>query len=443
MTKASPPRPRRDHGVRERWRLFGPAIALTLAGFIVAYQFVEPAPPSRIAIATGRAEGAYHGFAERYAEILARDGITLEVRATSGSLANLDLLADPASGIDLAFVQGGTGTPAATTDLRSLGSLYFEPLWIFTREQPSPRRIPALAGRRVATGGEGSGTRAVALQLLADNGLTDGVATLLPLGGNEAAEALLAGEVDAAFFVASPKAPVIARLLKAKDIRPMSLARAEAYARRYRFLSRVTLPEGVIDFARNIPDREIALLAPAATLVARAELHPALTVLLLEAAGQVHRAGGLFETPGAFPAPHHLDFPLNEAAGRYFEYGPPFLQRYMPFWAADLIDRLKVMLLPLVTLLFPLFKIVPPTYRWRVRSRIYRWYRELQTIDDHIGAAGPAYNLERLAGDLTRIEQEVTRVSVPLAYADALYDLRLHIAFVRDRLQQIQAGRRS
>jgi TRAP transporter TAXI family solute receptor len=440
MTKASRPPP--DHGAREQWRIFGPAIILTLVGFVVAYQFVEPAPPRRIAIATGGEEGAYFRFAERYAELLAGDGITLEVRGTSGSVENLGLLAASESGVDVAFVQGGTGAEVAAPQLRSLGSLYFEPLWIFTRAEPAPRRLAELAGQRISTGAEGSGTRAVALQLLADNGLTGGPTTLLPAGGNEAAEALLLGGLDAAFFVASPRAPVVARLLEAEGIAPMSLARAEAYTRRYRFLSALTLPEGVIDFERNIPGRDIALLAPTANLVARDDLHPALAVLLLQAAREVHGAGGLFERPGAFPAPHHLDFPLSAAARQYFEFGPPLLQRYLPFWAANLIDRLKVMLLPLVTLLFPLFKIVPPTYRWRVRSRIYRWYRELQAVDDRIRAAGPAYNLERLADDLTRIEDEVMRVSVPLAYADALYDLRLHIAFVRDKLHEAKAGRR-
>ncbi len=442
MTETDSPRPRPDHGARERWRIFAPAIALTLIGFVVAYQFVEPAPPSRIAIATGREEGAYFGFAERYAEILARDGITLDVRATSGSLINLDLLADLDSGVDLAFVQGGTGDPAAVPDLRSLGSLYYEPLWIFTHVQPVPRRLSALAGQRIAIGDRGSGTRAVALQLLTDNGLAEGAATLVLLGGNAAAQALWVGEIEAAFFVAAPEAPVVAGLLAAEGVRPISLARAEAYARRHRFLSRVVLPEGVIDLARNIPEQDVALVAPTANLVAREDLHPALAVLLLQAAGAVHGGGGLFEAPGQFPAPRNLDFPLSAAAKQYFEFGPPFLRRYLPFWAANLIDRLKIMLLPLATLLFPLFKIVPPTYRWRVRSRVYRWYRELQAIDERIAKAGPAEDLPALARELARIEDEVSGLHVPLAYADALYELRLHIAFVRDKLQQAEAGRR-
>jgi TRAP transporter TAXI family solute receptor len=394
-----------------------------------------------VAIATGGKEGAYYRFAGRYAELLARDGITLEVRSTSGSVENLGLLAASESGVDVAFVQGGTGAEVAAPQLRSLASVYLEPLWIFTRMEPPPVQLTGLAGRRVATGPEGSGTRAVALQLLADNGLPDASTTLLPMDGNEAADALLSGDLDAAFVVASPEAPVVARLLAAEGIAPMSLARAEAYARRHRFLSAVTLPEGVVDFQRNIPGGDVTLLAPTANLVARDDLHPALVVLLLQAAKKVHGGGGLFERPGEFPAPSHLDFPLSEAAGRYFEFGPPLLQRYLPFWAANLIDRLKIMLLPLVTLMFPLLRIVPPTYRWRVRSRIYRWYRELQEIDERIRAAGPADDLGRLETGLTRIEDEVRRVSVPLAYADALYDLRQHIAFVRETLRETEARR--
>lgn len=442
MTETDRPRPRLDHGARERWRIFAPAIAVTLLGFVVAALFVEPAPPGRITIATGPEDGAYFGFARRYAEILARDGIMLEVRATSGSLANLDLLADPDSGVDLAIVQGGAGDPAAAPELRSLASLYYEPLWIFTRLQPPPWRLSALAGRRIAIGDQDSVTRALALRLLADNGLTGGAAGIVLLGGNRAAESLLAGDLDAAFVAASAKAPVVAGLLEAGVVRPVSLARAEAYARRYRFLSHVVLPEGVIDLARNIPDRDVALLAPSANLVAREGLHPALATLLLEAAGTVHGAGGLFEAPGQFPSPHNLDFPLSAAARQYFELGPPFLQRHLPFRAATLADRLKIMLLPLVALALPLLLIAPPAYRWRVRSRVYRRYRELQAIDERIAKAGPAADLPGLASELARIEAEVSQLSVPLAYADRLYQLRLHIAFLRGKLQEAEAGRR-
>ncbi|MDH3475609.1 MAG: hypothetical protein OEM59_18165, partial [Rhodospirillales bacterium] len=298
---------------------------------------------------------------------------------------------------------------------------------------------PRLAGRRLAIGAEGSGTRAVALQLLADNDLTEPPTRLLPLEGMAAAEALLAGEVDAAFFVASPAAPVVRRLLEADEVRLMSLSRAEAYTRRYHFLSKLVLPEGVIDFERNLPPADVALLAPTANLVAREELHPALIVLLLRAAAEVHGAGGLFEQPGEFPSARFIDFPLSDTARRYFKSGPPLLQRFLPFWAADLIDRLLILLLPLVTLLIPLLRIVPPAYRWRVRSRIYRWYRELQEVDDSLEALGSRDQVGRNLAELDRIESEVKQLTVPLAYADSLYHLRLHIDFVREKLRRAES----
>ncbi len=380
---------------------------------------------------------------------MARDGITLDVAATSGSVQNLGLLQAERDGVDAAFVQGGVegdakggveGAPAEA-ELRSLASLYFEPLWIFTRGAPAPARLPELAGLRLAIGAEGSGTRAVALQLLADNRLAEASGDLLPLGGMAAAEALRAGAVDAAFFVASPESSVVRGLLEAEGVQVLSLARAEAYTRRYHFLSKVVLPEGVIDFERNLPPRDTVLLAPTANLVAREDLHPALIVLLLQAAEEIHGAGGIFEKPGAFPAARYLDFPLHETARRYFKSGPPFLKRFLPFWAADLFDRLLVLLLPLITLLIPLLRIVLPTYRWRVRSKIYRWYRELQAVDDRLGKLGTLEQVGRSLAELDRIEAEVLQVSVPLAYADSLYHLRLHIDFVRAKLKRPEAGR--
>lgn len=421
---------RRIPSSREHWKVFGPAILLTLIGFVVAFQFVEPAPPRRISIATGNEQGAYHAFAQRYSEILARDGITLDLRTTTGSAANLALL-QGGDAVDVAFVQGGVGDPAMAPELTALASLYLEPLWVFHRAGVPVERLTALRGKRLAVGEEGSGTRAVALQLLADNGVAGQTATLLAMGGDEAAQALLSGSIDAAFYVSAPQAPVIQTLLTSEGVALMSFARSRAYTRAHRFLSQVTLPEGVVDFGANIPSSDISLLAPAANLVVR-DLHPALIVLLLQAAAEVHGAAGLFEDDGEFPSPSYLDFPLHPEARRYFRSGPPLLQRYLPFWAASLIDRLKVMLLPLVTLLIPLLKVVPPVYRWRVRSKIYRWYRELQVAEREAREErSPSHLADHLAA-LDRIEHEVGQLSVPLSYAEELYHLRLHIAHVRN-----------
>ncbi len=419
---------------RSLLKTFAPAVAITIIGFVIAYQFVDPAPPGSIVIATGAEEGAYFLYARRYREQLAADGIELELRNSAGSVENLRLLEDASGQVDLAFVQGGVAT-ADAPGLVSLGSLYHEPLWVFYRGEQTVTRLPELLGRRIAIGEEGSGTRAIALTLLEDYAIERGADSLLPLGGRAAAQALLNAEVDAAFFVAGPDAPLIQELLYADTVRLMSFARSAAYARRYHFLSAITLPEGVIDFDANIPAQDTQLLAPTANLVARNDFHPALVSLVLQAVSRVHGGGDLFVPPGTFPAPRYLDLALDQDARRYYEHGPPFLQRYLPFWAASLVDRLKIMLVPLLTLLIPLFKIMPPAYRWQVRKKIYRWYRELQALDIVHPGAETAARLDDCLVQLDRIEDEVRKVEVPLSYADELYSLRLHLDLVRKHLR--------
>lgn len=414
-------------------KTFGPAILVALAGLLIAWQFVNPAPPRSITIATGQPEGAYHLYATRYAARLAELGITLHLRATAGSVENIALLQAPDKPVDLAFVQGGTGGEESTGNLVSLGSLYLEPLWVFYRGAGIDR-LTALADSKIAIGEPGSGTRSVALTLLADNFIAADTDTVLPLGGQAAADALLDGTIDAAFFVASPEAPLVQRLLHRQDIRLLSFARAAAYANTHHYLSAVTLPEGIIDLQANIPAHDTYLLAPTANLVARTDFHPALISLLLQIASDVHRDGSLFSRPGEFPNDRHLEFPLDRTAARFYRYGPPLLQRYLPFWTADLIDRMKVMLVPLLTLLVPLGKVMPPVYRWQVRKKIYRWYRLLRELDIDDGGAMAGEQRDELLRRLQSIEDEVRKVTVPLSYSDELYNLRLHIDMVRRKL---------
>ena len=415
-----------------RLMTIGTTLLLTLIGFVIAWQFVNPAPPRTLVIATGQADGAYYLFAQRYRERLAESGIELEIRTTAGSIENLELLQD--EDVDLAFVQGGTGAHAETGRLTSLGSLYYEPLWVFYRGGQELAGLGELLDRRIAIGARGSGTYAIASQLLADNAVDSDADNIRPIGGATAKEALLQGRIDAIFLVAAPAAPLVQELLRRQDIRLMSFARATAYTRLHPFLSAVTLSEGVIDLKANIPPRDTVLLAATANLVAREDFHPALVSLLLQAATSVHQANDLFGKPGIFPNQSNLDFKLNEDARRFYKHGPPFLQRYLPFWTASLLDRLKVMLVPLLTLLLPLIKIAPPTYRWRVRKKIYRWYGELQALETGTPAGHGGEALESLLQKLDELEDEVRKVSVPLSYADELYNLRLHIGLARDRL---------
>ncbi len=419
---------------KEQLKIFGPAFLVAIIGFWIAYQFVAPAPPDNIVISTGRKDGAYYLFAEEYRDILGRSGITLEIRTSAGSVENIKRLEAKEGGVDLAFVQGGTKRPQGSGNLVSLGSLYYEPLWVFYRGGKAVKRLPELVGKKIAIGEPGSGTRPVALQVLKDNAMGQSPTPVSSVGGKAAASMLLRGDVDAAFFIASPRSATIHQLLLASDIRLMSFDRAEAYARIHRYLSRVTLPQGVIDLHRNIPPADATLIAVAANLVVRQDFHPALIDLLLQTATKVHGTGNLFERPGEFPSPMYLEFPLSNEAARFYRRGPSFLRRYLPFWAATFIDRMIVMLIPFFALLIPLIRILPPTYRWRVRSRIYRWYKNVQAVDVGLRDEQSPERLGELMAELDRIEGELSKISVPPAYADQLYTLRVHINLVRGKL---------
>jgi len=419
--------------MKQEIKIFGPASVLVLLAFVVAYQFIKPAPPEHVRIASGGAQGAYYAFAQAYARELKKEGITLEVLTTAGSVENIQLLHE--GKVDVALVQGGIPDVSATgKKLYSLGSLYYEPLWLFVRREQAVADLRSLHGLHVAAGAKGSGTRALVMRLLSDNGIVAADTDLQALGGADAADRLRQGRLDAAFFVTSPQSPLVQRLLREPDIRLVSFTRAQAYARRYRFLTGVTLPQGVVDLEHDLPSRDASLLAPAANLVVSADSHPAINGLLLQAIERVHAQGDWFAGRGEFPQPDLLAYPLAREAERFYKNGPPFLQRYLPFWAASLVDRLKVMLLPLVLMLLPFFKLMPPIYAWRMGSRIYHWYDDLEVLEERLAGASPAQRT-RLLGELGQIEEQVRAIKVPSSFGHRLYHLRQHIELVRRRME--------
>lgn len=408
-------------------------------GFAVAYQFVQPAPPKRIVITTGGEAGAYYQFAQRYATILARDGITLEVKSSAGSLENLDRLkADEAQ---VGFVQGGVMPPKEDPDaeddsgLLSLGSLFYEPVWVFYRGARDLTRLTDLRGKRIAIGQEGSGVRQLAQQLLAANEI-DGGDRLVPLAGLTAAEELQQGRIDAAFIIASESAPVVQVLLRSPGIRLMSFAQSGAYQRRFPFLTKLTFPQGVADLVRDFPPNDIKVLAPTANLIVRDDLHPALQSLLLQAASEVHGKSGFFQDQGEFPAYKDQMLPLSPDAARYFKSGPSFLQRYLPFWLAVLVDRLIVLLVPVFALLIPLLKVAPAIYNWRVRSKVFRCYGELKFLEDDLKNHFDPAKLGEYRLRLDDLEEEAVQLHVPLGFTDLVYTLREHVNLVRGILDK-------
>ncbi|MGN6318979.1 TAXI family TRAP transporter solute-binding subunit [Trinickia sp.] len=466
----------------------GPIVLISAAAIWLAIRLIQPAPPNTLTMTAGPPGSSFWNSAQRYKTILARNGITLKVLPSAGSLENLERLSDPKASVDVGFVQSGvTLVAAAASEARaasaasaasaaaapgagegsasasasasaslppgasqpasggsasaplvSLGSVSYVPLVIFY-EGRERSRLSGFAGKRIAIGPEGSGTRALALALLKANGIEPGGdTTLLPLTGQAAARALTAHEIDAAFLAGdSAQPPVMAGLLRTPGVRLFSFSQAHAYARRFPYLTDVEVPMGAFDLGKNLPPAPVHTVAPTAELVARDSLHPALSDLLIEAAKEVHGRASLLQNAGEFPSPVMHDFPISDDAARYYKSGKGFLYRVLPFWLASLVDRLVVLIVPIVVVLIPGARLIPSLYAWRVKSRIYRWYGALiaierSALDETASADERAASLAKLA----EIEGAVNRLKMPLAYADQFYVLREHIGFVRARLAQ-------
>jgi len=431
---------------------FGPFIVLTVALLAVAYWVLDPTPPKKVVLATGTAQGAYAEFGKRYAQILKGYGITVELRETQGAAENLRLLRDLKSGVDIAFVQGGAGersrqqTNALTTDDDddeagevSLGSLFYEPVWLFYRTDSAQRLLKAptltslsqLQGWRVNIGAKGSGAPNLFRKLIEANRIDLAALTPVRKSQTPATVDLLAGDVDAVVFASAPEALIVQMLLQTPGIALYDFAQADAYSRQFPFLTPVILPRGVVDLAGDVPPRDVRLLAPTATLVARAETHPALLQLFVQAAQQVHGNAGWFQHKGDFPKAGGTEQPIAKEAQRFYTTGTPLLQRYLPFWLANLIDRMWPVLVTIVAALIPLSRMLPPLYQFRIRSRIFRWYAQLREVENAVGKE-PA---DELLTKLGAIEARVEAISVPLSYADELYSLRSHIQMVENRLR--------
>jgi TRAP transporter TAXI family solute receptor len=411
------------------WSVLAVIIAL---GFVAAYQFVPPAPPRTVRIATGGKGGAYYAFAQKYAPLLARDGIHLEIVPTAGSLENLELVRR--GEVTLALVQGGAASAADREQLQSLGSLFLEPVWVFYRRDSKIKHLSELKGKSVAVGAAGSGTYFLAERLLAAEGVTKTNAVFLHENMDQAVPGLLAGKLTAAFFVASPEARIVKDLMRDPAIDLLSFERASAYTYFFGFLNSVTLHEGVLDLQQDIPSHDTKLVAVAASLVARNDLNESLIPAVLKAVTEVHQEGGVLEQKRQFPSADVGDFHINDDAARYITNGPSFLHRWFPYRTAVLLDRLKILVVPFVALLIPVFRIAPPLYTWRIRSRIFRWYAAVREIDGLVLQGGGQEEATAALNRLKNLEKEVASVSVPLSYTGELYHLRLHIAFVEERL---------
>lgn len=438
--------------IRETFLTLVPVIfglLLVAAAFWAAAKFVTPPPPMQMVIATATKGSPYYKMAERYQEHLARNGVRLELRETTGSFENLRLLKDDGAGVQAAILQGGIMAPGETPGLLSLGRISYEPLWVFYRGEQRLDRLSQLAGKRILVGPQGGGTQFLATRLLAASGITAANSTLVSMELPDYVDALATGKADAGFLVLAPDARTIQRLFAVGDLQLMSLSQADAYAQRFPFLSRIDLKQGIVDFGRNIPTADTSMVATLAAVAVREDLHPALANLLTQAI-LVERSQPLVGPNGEAPIFQRLaesasstdpEMAMSDEARRVYRTGTPFLQRYLPFWLATLADRMMVLLLPIVGVLLPMLRIGPMLYQWQVRRRLLYWYRELQTVEEDIGPDADADMIRRKRARVEEIEVAVNEIPLPLTFTNQLYDLRAHIDIVRRRLSELRDQR--
>ncbi|ADU38421.1 TAXI family TRAP transporter solute-binding subunit [Variovorax paradoxus] len=420
----------------------GPIIFLVIGLLIAAYWYLQPQPPKHVTLATGPTGSAYAEFGKRYAAALKASGITVELKPTSGSSENLELLRK--GGADVGFVRGGgSADPVADEEagLSSLGSLFFEPIWLFYRADSALKvdkktgtltSLTQLRGLRVNVDMAGSGLPEIMERLFKANRIGPDDVLLSNLEQAAAAEALQAGLLDAIVLSSAPQSPQVQRLLRAGDIKLMDFGQADAYSRRFPFLSAVTLPRGVVDLSKDLPPSDVSLLAATTSLLSREETHPALRQLFAQSAQTVHSDAGWFNRARDFPNTRTSELPVSPEGDRAINGTPPFWQRYLPFWASNLVERMWLVLGGLLVLMLPLSRVIPPLYQFRVRRRVFRWYARLRDIEGKVdGKTGERDTLLKELDDLDRV---VNKVAVPLSYADELYALRNNIYAVRKRV---------
>ena len=445
------------HGLRHileglRELLFSAAALAVLALVLLAlaYWWLDPNPPKYVMLATGPERSAYDEFGKRYRKALAPYGIEVMLVPTQGSTANLELLRD--GKVDLAFVQGGSDTMGSKEDsgLVSLGSLFVEPLWLFYREDKyrdevakkvEHRDLSALTqveGLSLNVGTEGSGVPVLMDKLFEANRIEPARLKLSRLEETPAATAFLNGELDALVFASAPESPMVQMLLATPGVKLMDFSQSEAYSRRFPFLSPVVLPRGVVDLAQDQPPQDVRLVATTTSLLAREGTHPALLQLFAQAARQEHGSAGWFNEADRFPTTAHSEYPVSSEADRTYRNGRPFLERWLPFWGANLVERMWLALGIIIAVLLPLSRIVPPLYQFRIRSRVFRWYGQLRDLEQRLQRQpGEAKDVVK---SLDALDDRVARIRVPLSYAEELYALRNNIAKVRRKALEAPAG---
>lgn len=423
---------------------FSPALASAVALFLAfvcllaVVWVVRSAPPHKLVMTSGPEGSSFQRWAGAYQKALAKHGVTLEIRPSSGSLDNLRRLRSAAEGIDIGFVAGGISKDENVDGLVSLGSVAYQPIWVFYHSPaPTINRLSQLAGQRIAIGAPGSGTRSLALALLQANGITGAPTIFFDSDSGAAAAALIQGKLDAVFLMGDSAALQTLRDLEhAPDVQLFNFTQADAYVRRNAYLNKITLPTGSLDLAKNLPAQDIFLVGPTVEFVAREGLHSALSDLLLDVAREVHGKANLLQKRGEFPAPLEHEFTLSDDAQTYYKSGRSWLYRSIgSFWVASLLNRILVAVVPLALVIIPAIRLLPSAYRFNIQLKFYRCYRPLQRLERESFGSLTAARVQELLLELDEIETAVSRLKVPASFAERFYSLRSYVHFVRERLK--------
>ena len=400
----------------------------------IVLEYLVPSPPSRVTIATGRKGTTFDYFGERYRARFATAGVELQVRETAGALENFKLLRDRNSDVQIAFSTGGISNRTQAPELRSMGLISNVPFWIFYSSSQSLDNLTQLKGKRIAVGPEGSGARYDAERILRRANIDTKTATLLPLAGDVAVEALKTGRADAAFLVGGSNAPSVENLLNSPNVRLMNFASADAFTRVFPDLVRLTLPKGVVQLDPPNPPDAITLVGTTAKVLIREDLHPAIIQLLAETLKEEHSGTGLFQRNGEFPAIDDPEYAVPSVAVEYYRNGPSLFAKYLPLWTTTYVQRTIAFLVAALAIIFPAFGFAPRLYEWFVRQRFRQFYQRLRAVENTLQDGLTAAKAKALQAELDEIEQST--ITVPMRHSDLYFMLRYHLDRTRSRLTE-------
>jgi len=419
-----------------RWQLLKGLAAVVVVMSVVSLLLIYfiPSPPSKVMMATAFKGSAFEYYGRQYREIFSRFHIELELRETAGAVENVELLQDPKSGVQIAFVLGGVSDEKHAPGLLSLGTVYNNPFWIFNSSDQRFERLSQLKGKRIAVGPIGSGTRASAEQILGKAGVNSETATLLPFAGSTAVEAMNDGKVDVVWSSGASDGPAVRSLLESPKVRLMGFPTAEAFTIIFPHLVRLIFPQGVIDVDRNIPPEDVTLIGTTAKVLVRSDLHPEIVQLLLQAMVETHRGREIFQRSGEFPNSTDTEYPVAPAAMDFYRNGPSFMQRFLPLWLSVHAQRAIAVLVAAIAIGLPALRLLPVVYQWIMRRRLIYWYGKLKALEASFDNDSNDKYVPEKKAEIERIEDAVSHIRFPLTFTDQLYNLRSHIDIVRRKI---------